>query len=801
MTSLQDIAGDRNLRDQRRALVIAHPNLRGLERIELVDQRSDRCIIDLRFLPSAVAGKSALPPNLKSDNVRIRSGKFGATLYTARALLSQDHLTIRAVFPPLAVLTGGADEGALILELHERAEIDPLSRVATLPLSATYAPSQPRSTPPPSIDDSDVDYLAKDYEGYYQLMLDRMAVLSPHWKERHAADIGVAIVEVLAYAADQLSYFQDAVATEAYLATARRRVSAKRHARLLDYRAHDGCASRAFVQIAVSQACAVARGLPILCSPASVAQHGVIRASGLSASSIADVPVFETLVDAALHPEHQRLPLYAWGAADYAVPAGATLAVLQGKFDALKRGDVLVLAAISDPATGSACADLSRRQAVRLNREPRFLDDPLTGSSLTEISWAVADALHFDLPVSAYIGGAPVQGLSEAWGNIVPVDAGRSFVETDPHPPTMNSAATVALSAGVAAMLSLDRGDLAFAVPYDDATAREIPASAFHTITPDQGVAQITLEEVGRSAHSGVWAPAQDLLGVGRFARRFVVESEDDGETKLRFGDDRNGRCPTPGVKLRARYRVGRMDVNVGAGTLMTWAPRDLGDEPVIGVFNPLPAQGGVQRESAADIRLRAPGAFHAQKRCVIAQDYADAALEHPAVFDAMARTEWAGSRSLIVVRIRPSAGGAASAELVREVSILLDQRKMIDADVDVRSAVFVPLNIAFALDVATPYTASEARRKVAARMRGLLDAKTMRFGQSVQLGPLIAAALHEPGVVDVRVKQFGRRGDRIDAGLGGDRIYMAPFEIGQIDDIVTPAGRGLLHVDARATP
>src|SRR5215208_1730255 len=59
-----------------------------------------------------------------------------------------------------------------------------------------------------------IDYLAKDYASFRRLMLDRLAVVMPDWRERHPADLGVALVETLAYAADQLSYFQDAVATE-----------------------------------------------------------------------------------------------------------------------------------------------------------------------------------------------------------------------------------------------------------------------------------------------------------------------------------------------------------------------------------------------------------------------------------------------------------------------------------------------------------------------------------------------------------------------------------------------------------
>ena len=47
--------------------------------------------------------------------------------------------------------------------------------------------------------------------------------------ERHVPDLGIALVELLAYVGDYLSYYQDAVATEAYLDTARRRISVRRH--------------------------------------------------------------------------------------------------------------------------------------------------------------------------------------------------------------------------------------------------------------------------------------------------------------------------------------------------------------------------------------------------------------------------------------------------------------------------------------------------------------------------------------------------------------------------------------------
>ena len=60
------------------------------------------------------------------------------------------------------------------------------------------------------------------------------------------------LAELIAYYGDQLSYQQDAVATEAYLLTARSRISLRRHALLVDYRVHDGCNARAWVHLTVS---------------------------------------------------------------------------------------------------------------------------------------------------------------------------------------------------------------------------------------------------------------------------------------------------------------------------------------------------------------------------------------------------------------------------------------------------------------------------------------------------------------------------------------------------------------------
>lgn len=225
--------------------------------------------------------------------------------------------------------------------------------------------------PPETRVEPEIDYLAKDYASFRQVMLDRMALVLPGWQERSPADLGIVLVEMLAYVGDYLSWQQDAVATEAYLGTARRRASVRRHARMLDYPMHDGCNARTWVQVEVSAGAAVALpagaeaftrvpGIPRVMHPA-----GPERLDALAAGA----EVFQTLHDGSFLPEHNRIPFWAWGQRECCLPRGATRATLAGHYPDLHAGDVLVLEEVVGPDTGApADADAAHRHAVRLIR-------------------------------------------------------------------------------------------------------------------------------------------------------------------------------------------------------------------------------------------------------------------------------------------------------------------------------------------------------------------------------------------------------------------------------------------------
>ena len=143
----------------------------------------------------------------------------------------------------------------------------------------------------------------------------------------------MTLVELLAYAADNLSYRQDAIANEAYLATARQRVSVRRHARLVDYCLHEGCNARAFVQFEVGgQDVALADAARQLLTRGADARRpcSTPGSQRMRDALAAGALVFETAHDATLDERLNRLSFYTWGDDGCCLPRGATRATLRG---------------------------------------------------------------------------------------------------------------------------------------------------------------------------------------------------------------------------------------------------------------------------------------------------------------------------------------------------------------------------------------------------------------------------------------------------------------------------------------
>jgi len=314
------------------------------------------------------------------------------------------------------------------------------------PPAADCPPELP--APPP------INYLAKDYGSFRTILLDRLNQLVPSWGATSEADMGILLAELIAYVGDQLSYQQDAIATEAYLLTARSRISLRRHALLVDYHVHDGCNARAWVHLHVTAQVFLDRTVTRFYTYAP-AMPSTLNVGGGNeeAALIAGVVVFEPMQNAALYPEHNQMSFYTWGDSNCCLPQGATEATLLGSYPDLQTGDVLIFEEVMGPQTGVAAdADLRHRCAVRLTRvvtqngQGQPLVDPLfeagTGAPITstaqlptpvtEIQWSSDDALPFPVCLSSKFLNSSgdevtLTNVSIVLGNVVLADQGLSM--------------------------------------------------------------------------------------------------------------------------------------------------------------------------------------------------------------------------------------------------------------------------------------------------------------------------------------------------------------------------------------
>jgi hypothetical protein len=331
---------------------------------------------------------------------------------------------------------------------------------------------KPEPCPPPAKAPlPPIDYLARDYDSFRRLLLDRLAQTMPEWRERHAPDLGITLVEIFAYVADQLSYQLDAVSTEAFLRTARRRISVRRHARLVDYWMHEGCNARAWVTIASNTDLP---GLPIGDLAFGAMAGDDARGGGVmewrELQAVPGALIFEPVaVDGRDHIDivaaQTEIQFYTWNRTECCLPAGSTRATL---YDGpplkettapsgqdvkastysskptdtttpdppphrlrLKAGDVLIFEESRGCATGSAAdADPSRRHVVRLTKAAPA-EDPLTLVRIWEIEWHRDDALPFDLRLSVRTAApdCQIRPAAVARGNVVLVDHGMTVDE------------------------------------------------------------------------------------------------------------------------------------------------------------------------------------------------------------------------------------------------------------------------------------------------------------------------------------------------------------------------------------
>ena len=828
----------------RRQLVREHPTLNGIDFLEVLDDPASSPGERQRELHVHFLKEDGLA-ELGASNILIEGGERirDVTVVSAQVDAGDKCLLVVEVDQP-------GDFSTYTLRLvQDRDEPQPPEGFDLLLAAVDFSfkvgcPSDfdcraERICPPEPLPAAEIDYLARDYASFRQLMLDRLAVLMPEWQERHAADLGVALVELLAYDADHLSYQQDAVATEAYLGTARRRASVRRHARLVNYFMHDGCNARAWVQVQVEgNTVPLAQGAQLFSRVAGLGPRIPPDSRAHDQAMAARPEAFATMHDSTLFAAHNEMRFYAWGASECCLPAGATKATLRDdEVDRLllRPGDVLVFEERRDPRTGSeADADPNHRHAVRLTRvTPEaeideegqrtagvLVTDLLFDQPIVEIEWGAEDALPFPVCISAIADGGEgpeyVEDVSVALGNIVLADHGLA-VEGEPLGTVPDAVLFWPPSRDGDRCLSpqrepvpprfhphLQRRPLTQAAPdpfAGDQAGQPVPASVAMLCSPHAALPAIVLNTVAEQPEPP-WQPRRDLLNSGPGDHHFVAEVEADGLATLRFGDDRFGKRPNAAAQFTASYRVGNgLRGNVGAEAITHVVSSDSG---ITGVRNPLPARGGVEMEGIEDVRKSAPVAFRTQERAVTPADYAEMARRHAGVQRAAATLRWTGSWHTVFVTADRWGGLPVDDPFEDKLRGHLERYRMAGHDLEIDAPRFVPLEIEMQVCAKPDYFRSDVKaallkvfsnRLLPDGRRGVFHPDHFSFGQAVYLSRLYAAALAVEGVASVQVTKFQRWDVPGDEAIEDGVLLLERLEIARLDNDPNYPEHGVLRV------
>ena len=642
-----------------------------------------------------------------------------------------------------------------------------------------------------------IDYLAKDYVSFRQALIDFIPTRMPGWTERSEADVGMMLVELFAHTADELSYRQDRVAQEAFLATALERRSVAGHLALIGYRLDEGAAAWTWLQFNATQLTTL--------SPERRLQVSARRLRD-------DEPeiIFETMTGASLDPDLNELHAYDWGNHGCCLPADAPGLAIRGRHERLTPGGWLLL---EDPDPES-----ERRDIVRIT-DVEFIAATARTPDLTAIRWSPETPLrheHCITDASLVLRGNlvlathgetvsdPIRDLSSDEAAAAQREAARLARRGRPAPRLR-----VRLTHGPLAHIDRSTLDLA------DAPASTEPPDELED-GPSSG-STLELEVAGDA-----WRQQPTLLGRGPQDRVFRVEVDDTGEATVVFGDGRLGAAPNVADPIEARYRVGGGVVgNVGADVLTVPIPASPGElgwlDPDHPVRNPLPAVGGRDRETRDHARRTGPASFLAPIVAVTVADYQAAATSLVVHGDApiqraRATFRWTGSWLTVTVAVDRRGSDVVDAALRRALIAHLDRRRLAGYDLELVPAVYVPIDLVVEFCTADGFRAADVEESLLHALgsgvlpdgtRGLFHPDELSFGDRLFVSRIDAAIMRVPGVASAEIVRLARShapraADETAANLRQGYLQVADDQIARLDNDRNFPENGTLRLVAK---
>jgi hypothetical protein len=271
------------------------------------------------------------------------------------------------------------------------------------------------------------------------------------------------------------------------------------------------------------------------------------------------------------------------------------------------------------------------------------------------------------------------------------------------------------------------------------------------------------------------WREGENPASIASGERSYVVLTDDDGATRVKFG--LGARLPTGADNVRAFYRSGLgVAGNARASQISVLASRPNG---VTGVTNPLAATGGVDRDDLDGIRQRVPVGLTALDRLVSATDLEDFARAFVGIGKARVTPMGTSTHhSLIVAAVDDAPLSPESALLANLRSALMlsgdlepqagDRmqtrgRPSVTIEISIRRALL--LGIRARIGTLPDHLWESVHSRLRAALFAAFGFRSREIGQSPSPGEAMAVMQGVRGVAWVHLLAFGT----IDAGEPGN--------------------------------
>jgi Baseplate J-like protein len=652
--------------------------------------------------------------------------------------------------------------------------------------STECTPKQKFKPAPPA---TAIDYLAKDYDSFVHTMIAAMIQRVPGWQPTSEADLDRVLLEIISVGADELSDYQDRVMNEAYLTSARKRVSLARHGRLMDYHIHQGNQASTWVamRLAPVEIFVMPSGFLAWTGEAVNASTAQVFMTQAETPPLFEIdPAFATELDASsvssglrdrfirnkielsttlanlqltvkttdrewlltdtdnheiffikrgkeklnvyapdLHPWLNELELYTWNGAIPSLAAGSTTADLKLEDPSQERAEYiqnllrrrrinyLLIQEWLNPATGlTAGRDPTKRQLLKLRpgiAAATAKQDLFTGDWFVRVQWDEKDKLQRNYCFTIDCATNQPTQVSLFHGNLAEVHHGR------PRQIAFKAPGTI-LGANQYYFQPTKWGTLCPLPPEPLAYQATLPGGEI----PPQSTLEVT---IGGDS----WKETIDLIHSDDTAKagdRFIVETDELGQSVIRFGNGTNGRKLAAPAIVTCEYQVGfGLDGNIGADTLLhggLFVSLETNPDAALlkptepgkpSIWNPFDVTNGCAPEPVTEIIRRVPEAYRfRQLRAVTLQDYVKRAEELPEVSKAAARYAWTGSWRTVQIAIDPVGTTTLDDPLREKLARHLNAVRLIGEDLEIRPPRFVPLAIQVKLCIDRAYWSEDVR-------------------------------------------------------------------------------------------